>query len=148
MEKSRLLQAIRLLAALPSGDDDAEAALVAGGFSAIEARILAAFVPEAFAVPVLQQLGVTVADHVPIINGNGEWEDIPLRDVAIYQSTRGLLKECVTSGILGQRGYEGIASRSALLATLNEAINAGSDVSGGTAAIAPILATVEDLRSS
>ena len=148
VDRLRLLQAVQILAAVPSENDGIDL-LIAGGFSSTEALQLSELVPEAFAVPVVEALGVTnIVDEVSAVNRSGEWEKVPLRELSTFQSALTLAREQSASGILDQSAYKRIADRSCLVTTAINALNTGANIVGATMAIALIHATAEDLRDT
>lgn len=146
MQRQRLLEAVEILATIPSGSDGINQ-LVAGGFSRSEAIQLSELVPEAFAVPVMETLGVAkIVDEVSALNRRGEWEQIPLRDLPVFQEALSLAREHRATLIMDQGAYKAIAERSSLVSTASNALNSGANISGATMAVALIRTTAEELR--
>jgi hypothetical protein len=78
-----MLKAIAVMGTMKELDDpEMEAELMNSGFSKREAALLVAFVPRAFARPVLEKLGVTqFSESVSAKNHDDEMVSIPLASV-------------------------------------------------------------------
>ena len=75
-------------------DPEMEAGLMNSGFSKREAALLVAFVPQAFARPILEKLGVTqFSESVSAKNNDDEMVSIPL--TSIPKTTRKAYGRCL-----------------------------------------------------
>ena len=122
------------------------AALQAAGYSARDSALLVAFVPSAFAQPVLEKLGVgEIAESVSARDKVGEWVQVPLSKVSIYQQALAIARGQLGAGSVDPEHYRQLALRSAELNVASNALNTGADVKGATLATALISVTAEDL---
>lgn len=145
MQRDRALRAIDVMATCIADGTDEVASLRAAGFAAPEARVIADVFPEAFAAPAMEDLGVIISDTASARNSTGQWTPFSLADCSIYRAALAISREHRSVGTLEQSVYRAIAERSALVNTVNKALNAGADVRGGTLSVTLIGATIEDL---
>jgi hypothetical protein len=144
MQRDALIRAAEVIAS--RGDDDNVAeALRASGFSPREARILVDVLPEAFAVPILEELGALgLVSHASAKNAAGDWVEIHLEQNLIYAAALDLARAHRGRGILDHEAYRAIATRSSLINAPSKALDAGADLKGGQFALAFIGARAED----
>jgi len=119
-------------------------ALCAAGFGPEESRVIVDTLPEAFALPAIEELGVVVSTFASAKNSTGEWTKIPLSDCPFFQAALTLAREHRAVGALPQETYKAISERSSLVNVVSKALNAGTDIRGATLAIALIGAKAED----
>lgn len=138
VNRSDLIRAAEILAAHPLLDDDELARLlVAEGFEESPAYRIAAFLPSAFARPLLERLGVsTFVDRASVPKPNGGRFEVALSRQPEYVEALALAREHWRTGVLPREVYETIALGSAELDSVNAALNAGQDVAGATVATA------------
>jgi hypothetical protein len=127
-------------------DTGIESALKSAGFSARDAALLIALVPSAFARPALEKLGVAhFVESVSARDVHGEWVQVPLRKVRLYQLALTIARRHYESGAVDTEHYKGLALRSAELNAASNALNAGVKVEGSTVATALVRVRAEDL---
>jgi hypothetical protein len=145
MKKEALLRAVEILA----GEPDLEKQLLrlrSAGFSDSDAEVLANVLPEAFAIPVLEHLGIaSVSDVASARTRWGRWVNVRLSKNPVFVAALSLAREHRASGVLDQNAYRAIAERSALVDAGNQALNAGDSLKGGTVKIAFNGAIAENL---
>ena len=145
MKRDSLLRAVEILAAEPDTDEQVPR-LQAAGFSASEALLLAEVLPEAFAIPVLKDLGVSCVSEVASAQTRrGRWVKVVLSESPVFAAALALAREHRASGVLSQSAYRAIAGRSSLIAAANKALNAGSSLEGATVEVAFMGSKAEDL---
>lgn len=134
--RDRIAHALAIIAAhLPDGVEDQVHALRTIGLNEGEAQRLVAFAPSALARPILERLGVTAfAATALIARQDGSWMEIKLADQPEYLEMLSLARDHVLTGVLPRDVFETIVLSSAELASVNEALNNGSGVTGGTVA--------------
>ena len=121
-------------------------ALIGAGFSRSEASQLIAFVPSAFARPVLEALGVEhFVETVSAPKKGGGRINVPLKDIPIFCNALKLVRGHPGAGLLKPEYFRSIAMRSSEVDTANNALNAGASLKGATIASALIGVTAEDL---
>jgi hypothetical protein len=147
MKRDRVLQAAEVIYTCITSGEDEFAALRVAGFSPSESRIITDTLPEAFALPAMEELGVVVSDVASAKDSEGQWAKVSLTECSIFQAASNLAREHRAVGTLRQETYKAIAERSALVGAVNKALNEGSDVTGGTMAVALISARAEDFTS-
>jgi hypothetical protein len=147
MRIRKFLRAIDIMGHNVKLDDiGIESALKSAGFSGREAALLVALVPSAFARPVLEKLGFThFVESVSARNVDGEWVQVPLRKVQLYQLALTIARRHYAGGALDHEHYKGLASRSAELNAASNALNSGAKLGGSTIATALIGVSAEDL---
>src|SRR5262245_63113013 len=113
MNKEALLRAVEILAS-ESDPDSQVLRLQAAGFSGSDSRVLADVIPEAFAIPVAEELGVTsISDMASARTRHGRWTQVRLGTNPIFVAALSLAREHRSSGALDHRSYRTIAERSA-----------------------------------
>jgi hypothetical protein len=149
MHRHKMLRAIAVMGAMTDVDDPGmEAALIGAGFTKKEAALLVAFVPQAFARPVLEKLGVTqFSESVSATNRDDESVNIPLGSIPIYTTALGIAREHRRVGLIDQKKYERLVYRSASIEAVTKALNAHTDVKGAAVAEALVSMNAEDLRT-
>jgi hypothetical protein len=148
MDRHLLLKAVEVMAACMEERADEVSALRAAGFSASEGRVLVDALPEAFAVPVVEELGCVVDELGSVRNSAGEWVKVLLADSSIFVAALDLSRQHRITRTMPQEAYEAIAMRSALLGAVGKALDAGVDIKGASLAIALIAATAEDFEAA
>jgi hypothetical protein len=104
MHRHRMLKAITVKAGMDEVDDaEMETGLVSAGFTKREAGLLVAFVPQAFARPVLGKLGVMqFPESVSAKNRDDELVNAPLASIPIYTTALGIAREHRRVGLIDQ----------------------------------------------
>lgn len=144
MERTRILRAVEVMATCLAGGTDQLSALQAAGFSAQDARVIADTLPEAFALPAMEELGVVVDEWASVKNSDGKWVRVSLAKCSFFRGALELAREHRASGTLPQSTYRAIAERSAQVTAVSKALNAGSNVKGGNLSVSLISAFAED----
>jgi hypothetical protein len=147
MNAERLVRAIEIMGRNASLDDRGIAdALTNSGFTALEASLLLAFVPSAFARPVLEGLGVQhFGESVSAPKKGGGRVEVPLKEIPVYCAALALVRGHPSAQILQPEHFKSLAMRSAELDAANNALNAGADLKGGAFASALVSVSAEDL---
>lgn len=148
MQRDRVLCAVEALATCISAGADEMTALREAGFGPEESRIIVDTLPEAFALPAMEDLGVVVSSVASAKDSAGEWTEISLSDCPFFQAALRLAREHRAVGALPQETYQAIAERSSLVNVVSKALNAGADVKGATLAIALVGAKAEDFSAA
>ena len=147
MRFRRLREAIEIMgrnAAL--NDREMISALNSAGFSARDSRVLVAFIPSAFARPVLEKLGVGhIVDSVSAPTNSGGWIEVPLNSVPIYNGALAIAHRRPAAGQVDPEYYGTLALRSAELSAASRALDAGANVKGASIASALVDLTAEEL---
>jgi hypothetical protein len=145
MRSHSLLQAIDIMGRNAKLDDaKLVSALKSAGFSDRDSQILVAFVPTAFARPVLERLGVEhFAESVSAPTGTGNWVDIPLKSISIYNAALAIARR--RAGAINPDHFEALAMRSAELDSASRALDAGANVKGSAVATALVHLTAGEL---
>jgi len=128
---------------IAAGTDEI-AALQAAGFGPSESRVIADTLPEALALPAMEDLGVVVSQVASARNAAGRWTQVSLADCSFFQAALDLSREHRAVGALAEDAYRAIAERSSLVNAVSKALNAGSDVQGSTLSFALMCARAED----
>jgi|SRR5436190_5151582 len=135
MDRDAVLRAVEVLAAEPDALEHIPQ-LRSAGFSASEAEVLAVVLPEAFAIPVLEELGVSsVSDMASAKTQRGRWVKVALSENPIFVAALALAREHRMSGVLASGTYRAVAEHSSLVDAANKALNAGDSLKGATVAI-------------
>lgn len=136
--RSELIRAAEILAAHSGADDDELAGhLVDNGWEEGAAYRAVAFLPSAFARPLLEELGVsTFVDRASVMTRDGGWMEFALSRQPEYVQALALAREHWTNGVMPRDVYEKIALGSAEMGSVNAALNAGEDIKGATVALA------------
>jgi hypothetical protein len=130
-----VLHAIHVIAADPEADDEGVVrALTATGVSPLDAELLMVFVPSAFGLVLAQRLGVsTLPTTYQVQDVGGAWVSRPLAEQHYFAAALGVAYEVMERGWgepIERAAFEACAYRSAEFACVNEALNAGVDVTG------------------
>ena len=116
--------------------DHAIARLEEMGFSKTESEVFRNAVPEAFAVPVLEDLGVSsIDDTASARNVLNKWVSVKLADIPIFVQALELAREHRAVGVISQEAFVTIARSSALVDTANKALNDGTSLDGASVSI-------------
>ena len=149
MTRAELLNAATVMARSGSVDDATLcAALNKEGFSNSDAILLVAFMPMAFARPVLEEMGVSFVEEVSVPTRNGGWSQVPLADQPIYVEALAIAREHRLKGLIENEVFKVLALRSAELNAASNALNAGKDIKGATFASAFVSLEAESLLGS
>ena len=147
MDIGRLVRGIEIMGRHAALDDLGIAdALTSAGFSTREAGLLIAFVPSAFARPVLERLGVEhFVETVSAPKKGGGRVDVPLKNIPVFCNALELVRGHPGTKLVEPEHFKALAMRSAEVNTATNALNAGADLKGATFASALIGVTAEDL---
>jgi len=138
MEKPCFNATVLLLGLSLDRDDDWRLnALEELGYSEAEAHRLLAFVPSAFARPILERLGLTeFSDAAVVLCENGEEITFSLRDQPEFVLALSAARDHFERGTLPREAFEKLAMSSSEIDMVNRALNEGVDVRGGAVATA------------
>ena len=137
MKRIELIRAVRILAdGLNDGEEEVIGRLIGAGFDAGAATRLVAFVPSAFARPVLEEMGVIVSNNMGAITTEGREIDIQLDQQPEYIAALRLAREHRQHGALDHEDYTKITGGSSEIDAVSNACNAGADIRGATIASA------------
>ncbi|MEA3015882.1 MAG: hypothetical protein QOI38_604 [Sphingomonadales bacterium] len=117
-------------------DEEQAERLVAAGFEESVAYRLVAFLPSAFARPVLEELGVTEFGGGSVDDEDGAMISFWLEDQPEYCAALALAREHRRVGIIPSEIYATIVEGTAEIEALSKARNQGQKFKGGTIAIA------------
>jgi hypothetical protein len=146
MQRDALIRAVEVIASCGDRGDVVDA-LRSSGFSPPEARILVDVLPEAFAVPILEELGASgLLLHASAKDAAGQWVEVPLEQHQIYAAALSLAREHRARGTIAHEAYRAIAGSSSLISAASKALDSGDDLKGGQFALAFIGARAEDFR--
>jgi hypothetical protein len=139
VDRGALIEAAEIIAAGVGDDEEVVVQrLVQRGFEVGIAHRLLAFVPSAFARPLLERLGVTdFAAEMEVSTRSGETFPVRLRDQPEYVASLALARDHFRHGILAREVFEAIVYSTAEVDAVSKALNAGGKVEGG--AVATIL---------
>ena len=120
------------------GDEAQVTALEQGGFDEGQARRLVALLPMAFSRPILEELGISnFVSKVTVSKPDGTVLNAELTRQPEYVEGLKLARAHRSKAVMNHEVYTLIASSSADLNAVDNALNAGADVAGAT--IAPSL---------
>ncbi|HYG29863.1 MAG TPA: hypothetical protein VD887_06585 [Allosphingosinicella sp.] len=137
MNDDDLIRAAAIIAGCGDvGDEEQAERLVAAGFEESVAYRLVAFLPSAFARPVLEELGVTEFGGASVVDEDGRWISVWLEDQPEYCAALALAREHRRVGIIPREIYEAIVYGTSEIDALSNALNDGLKVDGSTLAIA------------
>lgn len=132
-----LMHAVQLIAAQPQAEDsDLVEALVAQGVRQQDAEKLVVFLPLAAGRSVLQKLTV-LSPMFMVQDAAGAWIEYPLEGEPVYRAAWRLLSNGYGASGLSKEGFGALVMRSVEMQLINDALNAGRDVSG--AVLSPMM---------
>lgn len=138
-------QAVALIATKPTLDDQAlRQFLEKQQLSPHDASRAVAFVPLAFGRVLLRSLGVTF-DDAALIETNGQRREVQLSSEPVFAEATRLAEDAFTQGTLSKELFTAVAMRSAEVAAVNAALNAGHPAQSLVTA-PPVLAIAEDAK--
>jgi hypothetical protein len=141
VKRNELIRAATILAGAGNlSDDELAALLVADGFAEAAAYRLVAFLPSAFARPVLEELGVTVFAPASVPKDDGGWLTVELEDQPEYVAALALAREHRRIGLMPHDIYAAIVNGSSEVNAVDNALNEGTGVEGAVVALALISA--------
>lgn len=106
-------------------------ALIGAGLSASEAHRFLNFVPVALSRPILERMGIEqFSSTVSIPAGDGRNIDIELDNQPEYCAALAAARNHMEHGTLPDDAFKAVAFSSSDIAVVDEALNAGADVSG------------------
>jgi hypothetical protein len=137
MEKADLIRAATVLAHNngASGEELAEL-LMAQGFEEGAAYRLVAFLPSAFARPILEELGVKHFAGASVPTANGGSFEVSLEDQPEYRAALALAREHRRTGAIPREVYRAIVYGTSEIDAVSNAVNEGADVEGGALTLA------------
>ena len=110
-------------------DEDVERLVLAVAKSHVLARRLIDWLPEVFALVLIgHSWKVGLPKHFTVRNSLGEWEAVAFKDEPIVAVALCLATHVYHNGPRDQ--FKRIVSRSALLNTINNALNSGANIEG------------------
>jgi hypothetical protein len=138
MDTAKLIRGIEIMGGASEGSDaELVARLKSAGFSARESELLVAFVPSAFARPVLENLGVTnFVELVSVPKKGGGTLEVELDSIPVFTQALGLVRGNAHSSLVLPEHFKALAMRSAEVDAANNALNAGESLEGATFALA------------
>ena len=148
MNRDQLLLAVNIMTTCTAERSQEAPAFQAAGFSDRDARILIDALPEAFAIPVVEELGVAVDELGSAKNAAGQWVKVSLAASPIFAAALDLARAHRATVAMPQPAYEAIARRSSMLVAISKALNEGADVKGATVAVALIGTKAEDFEGA
>jgi hypothetical protein len=136
MPEAQIVRAAEVIAATwDSGEDGQLAALRRSGFDEGQARRLLALLPIAFSRPILEELGVVHFDpNVTVSGPDGTFLNVKLMRQPEYVQGLKVARDHRSKGVMDHDVYKLIASSSADLNAVDNALNEGADVTGATTA--------------
>jgi hypothetical protein len=136
MDKAELIRAATILAESRGLGDEAQAEkLVAAGFGESVAYRVVAFLPSAFARPVIEELGATVTGLASIPAEDGSWFDVVLEDQPEYRAALALAREHRRAAVIPRAVYRAIVEATSEIDAASNALNAGEEIRGGALAL-------------
>jgi hypothetical protein len=100
------------------------------------ANIIVDYLPSAFAEPALERLGVSRLSTYRRKLTDGRTVEYNWQDDRIWLAAREFVQTQISNGDWAK--YQHIGLRSAELRAVSDALNAGSEMAGGTCAVAPL----------
>lgn len=136
MPEAQIVLAAEVIAETWDAGEDAQiAALRRSGFDEGQARRLLAFLPIAFSRPILEELGVVDFDPDVTASGpDGALLRVKLMRQPEYVQGLKVARDHRHKGVMDHEVYKLIASGSADLDAVDNALNEGADVAGATIA--------------
>lgn len=139
VDDERLIRAATIIADADAGDlSDEELAqrLVEDGIEEPVAYRLVAFLPSAFARPVLEELGVVKFARASLSDEDGRDFEVVLEDQPEYCAALALARKHRRVGAMPHDLYKSIVGGTAEFDAASRSLDAGLDLKGGTAALA------------
>jgi hypothetical protein len=143
--RHRLLRAIQVFGEC-SEETRLVEALVAAGFGRRESRQLKAFLPLAFGRAVIEaKWQIDFGKTVSAQTRTGAWVEIPLRDLPLYQAALSLARESYKTGLVPRELFSAVATHSADLNTVSDALDAGLEIDHAMAHTALVELSAEEM---
>jgi hypothetical protein len=138
MHIARLLRGIEIMGrAGAASDAELVEELNVEGFSSRDSELLVAFVPSAFARPVLEKLGATnFVDFVSVPTRAGGRIDVKLNTIPVYTKALSLVRGDPNARFVQPEHFRALAMRSSEIDAASNALNAGVNLAGTTFAMA------------
>ena len=137
MDKADLIRASTILARNKhAGDEELAELLMAEGFEEAVAYRLVAFLPSAFARPVLEELGTRIFSPASVPTEGGGAFEVELEDQPEYCAALALAREHRRTGAIPREVYRTIVYGTSEIDAVSNALNEGADVEGGAVALA------------
>jgi hypothetical protein len=144
MERERIRQAIEIMWQHPKLDDAGWVdELARAGLGEVEARLLTSVVPEAFAIPMLEESGARPGLDMQVPRRKGGYLKVPVSRWPIFTELLAVAREKASAG--PRSVYLSVASRSATMDAINQARARGEDVKGWVLSTTLLGPTVEEL---
>jgi len=141
MEKADLIRAAAILVETRDLEEEEQVErLVAAGFDESAAHRLVAFLPSAFARPVLEEMGAAVSGRAQIPAEDGSFFEVSLEDQPEYRAALALAREHRRAGAMPNDVYVAIVEATSEIDAASNALNGGDQISGGVFALAPVSA--------
>lgn len=137
MNKADVIRAATVLAR-NNGASDEELAelLMAEGFEGAVAYRLVAFLPSAFARPILEELGTKIFSPASVPTQDGGAFEVELEDQPEYCAAVALAREHRRTGAMPREVYRTIVYGTSEIDAVSNALNEGADVEGGAVTLA------------
>jgi hypothetical protein len=136
MDKGELIRAATILAESRDLGDEAQAEkLVAAGFDESAYRLVA-FLPSAFARPVIEELGATVTGVASTPAEDGSWFDVVLEDQPKYRAALALAREHRRAAVIPNHVFVAIVEATSEVDAASNALNAEKEMRGAAIALA------------
>lgn len=137
MDNADLIRAASIIA--HGGDlseEELAERLIADGFAESTAYRLAAFLPSAFARPVLEELGVTDFAPACVVTEDGAEIRVFLEDQPEYCAALALARAHRETGTIPPEVYRAIVNGTAEIDAISNALNDGMDIEGAVVVVA------------
>jgi hypothetical protein len=149
MTRESILSIVDTIARLSKSDDGAVVAeLMREGLSETDAEFSVVFVPLAFGRAIIPRIpsceGLSLPEEAEIPSHSG-LERIHLACVPHFSIARGLAEEAFDTGLVGREKFMSVSLRSAEMQVINQALNSGTTLKGGTMS-PPLLLRLGDLK--
>jgi hypothetical protein len=130
----------------PTTDQEIVDELIARGYDRLRAELLAVFVPLGLARAVIARLPSSPPlrlSETAIALNDGRQLTVQLASVPEFQTARHIGEETFTNGVIPKELFSSIVAFSVELKLINQALDAGAEISGGSFA-PPVLIRLAD----
>ena len=137
MNQANLIRAATVLASNNAASDEELAELLmTHGFDEAAAYRLVAFLPPAFARPILEELGTKHFAGASVPTDDGGSFEVELEDQPEYRAALALAREHRRTGAMPHEVYRTIVYGTSEIDAVSNALNKGADVAGGSVTFA------------
>lgn len=120
-----------LLGASDITSEEIESSVAAQVNDLVTTRRLIDWIPEAFGIVLVSHMGkLTLPTTFRAKNSHDQWIELPFSSEPIFASSLRLAQEMYHNG--PREAFKNIASRSAMVAVINNALNAGGSIDGAS----------------